>query len=166
MGLDHGITIKKNGRGNNKPKEAITFRKCNQIHGWFLRNCVVYKYPDLEEWDGSPVEIKSEDLWRLRKTIKTVLSNSKLFYYIGLESYRPKHIFGKSIKDYKFTLKSTIIKKDMAKKLLPTEDGFFFGSLKYDGYYISQLKYAYNELGKLLDNTDFEKYSVYYWGWW
>lgn len=49
-----------------------------------------------------------------------------------------------------------------ADSLLPTMDGFFFGSMKYDEYYFEQLKYTKNLCNKLIDTFDFEHYELYY----
>ena len=63
MGLDQGLYIKKAGKGNNKMVDVAYFRKCNQLHGWIVRN-IMDKFDnieDLSEWNGKYVEITKED---------------------------------------------------------------------------------------------------------
>jgi hypothetical protein len=38
----------------------------------------------------------------------------------------------------------------LASVLLPTHDGFFFGSIDYDDYYFEQIKYTYNVCSKII----------------
>lgn len=45
---------------------------------------------------------------------------------------------------------------------LPTQDGFFFGSTGYDEYYINDIRYTYEKLTKVLEETDFENQMLYY----
>jgi hypothetical protein len=54
--------------------------------------------------------------------------------------------------------------QDIAEQLLPTSDGFFFGSDEYDEWYWSDVQETYNELSKLLetDNQLKRNYEVYY----
>lgn len=40
---------------------------------------------------------------------------------------------------------------DKAPKLLPTESGFFWGSLEYDEYYFENIRYTHDTLGRILD---------------
>jgi hypothetical protein len=49
-----------------------------------------------------------------------------------------------------------------AEELLPTQEGFFFGSVEYDEYYIDDLSGTKSILITLLDNIDWEKETVVY----
>jgi hypothetical protein len=49
-----------------------------------------------------------------------------------------------------------------ADELLPTQEGFFFGSVEYDEYYIDDLSGTRSVLTTLLDNIDWEKETVVY----
>ena len=66
------------------------------------------------------------------------------------------------------TLKATLqnLNQDNCHELLPTQDGFFFGSLEYDDNYWEDV----NELRPLLDNllteTNFESERLFFWAWW
>ena len=57
--------------------------------------------------------------------------------------------------------------KSKAKELLPTQDGFFFGSTEYDEWYFNDLQYTVNHIDNVLDmmeDRDFGK--MYYFAWW
>lgn len=49
-----------------------------------------------------------------------------------------------------------------ASELLPTQDGFFFGSTEYDDYYFDDIQYTYDSLK---DNIDPEEWYVYRASW-
>jgi hypothetical protein len=44
--------------------------------------------------------------------------------------------------------------RKLAKKLLPPNEGFFFGGYEYDDYYFSELQRTADELAKLLEAVD------------
>lgn len=52
--------------------------------------------------------------------------------------------------------------KATAKELLPTSEGFFFGSTEYDDDYIDAITYTANTVAEILDTTDFETEMIYY----
>ena len=57
--------------------------------------------------------------------------------------------------------------KSKAKELLPTQDGFFFGSTEYGEMYFDDLQYTVNHIDNVLDmmeDRDFGK--MYYFAWW
>lgn len=61
----------------------------------------------------------------------------------------------------------TLDKKiEMAKTLMPTTDGFFWGSTEYDERYFKSLKETVVEFGAILRCVDFNKQSLYYSCWW
>ena len=51
---------------------------------------------------------------------------------------------------------------DLAEELLPTQGGFFFGSLGYDEWYERDLRETIAIIDKVLETTDFETQMVYY----
>ena len=54
----------------------------------------------------------------------------------------------------------------LAKKLLPTKEGFFFGNTGYNRRYVEKLEETVIQLEKVLKNTDFDKeYIVYISSW-
>ena len=54
---------------------------------------------------------------------------------------------------------------EKAKKLLPTRDGFFFGSCDYDEWYFNDLKYTVEKINELF-NSSYELDEMYYVAWW
>lgn len=50
----------------------------------------------------------------------------------------------------------------LAKSLLPTESGFFFGSTQYDDWYRDDLKKTIDICNQALATTDFDKQMIYY----
>lgn len=56
------------------------------------------------------------------------------------------------------------IQKDhkKAKKILPTQDGFFFGGCDYDEYYFKGINDTVEILEKVLKTTDFDTQAIYY----
>lgn len=47
-------------------------------------------------------------------------------------------------------------------ELLPTSSGFFFGSYEYDEYYFNDLRETIDVINNVLDETDFETYTITY----
>ena len=67
------------------------------------------------------------------------------------------------IKDLIQTLKS--ITKDNASQVLPTQSGFFFGSLEYDEWYFKDVEYAielFEKVLKVLETDNKGKWDFYY----
>lgn len=52
--------------------------------------------------------------------------------------------------------------KGIASSELPTSAGFFFGSTEYDEYYFQDIEDTIEILGRVLEDTDFEKEIVFY----
>lgn len=50
----------------------------------------------------------------------------------------------------------------LADKLLPTKDGFFFGDISYNKIYVKKLEETVEQLEKILQSTDFDKYYIVY----
>ena len=115
----------------DKSKEEIGYwRKANQIHAWFVDNVQGGK-DDCEEYS-----VSRSQLGQLLAVVKEVLDNSKLVsgkVSVGqtLESDEWKDILedGKVVED-----------PTVAKALLPTRKGFFFGCYHYDEHYIADLR--------------------------
>lgn len=165
MGLDHAILIKKRGKGNSKFKEVVSMRKCNQIHGWFLRNVISREYEDPSQWTGEYFQVFKEDIDRLYSDICYVLDNSELVPGRVKVGERCKKFLWWTYWRGEYEPGMVIKNPKVAKKVLPTTEGFFFGKYEYDEDYYNQLVNVKKELEKLKD-LDYEEYSVYYWGWW
>lgn len=60
----------------------------------------------------------------------------------------------------------TVKDEDELEKLLPTEDGFFFGSTKYDTYYFSDVKQVRRKFESMLARKWWEDSALFMWCWW
>jgi hypothetical protein len=69
-------------------------------------------------------------------------------YANGEDDCKPIFLDKEDIEEIIETLKS--ITKDNAKKVLPTQSGFFFGSQEYDEWYFKDIEYAIDMLEKML----------------
>lgn len=105
---------------------AIYWRKANAIHKWFVDN-VQYGKDDCGSY-----EVEVEELVTLRDICKKVLASSKLVP--GKVFAGKRYANGKEETLWRDGL--VIEDSTVAKKLLPAQEGFFFGSTEYDeGYY-------------------------------
>lgn len=52
------------------------------------------------------------------------------------------------------TCKKVLENKELASELLPTQSGFFFGSVDYDEYYFSYLQYTIDGLQEIIDDEE------------
>jgi len=147
------ITIKKNNKTIKSIKtkrisyiieEVAYWRKANQIHNWFLENL------DGFQDNGNKVYVYFSDLQKLLDTVDTVLEHSKLVKgkikngeSLKNKKWIPNMEDGKYIKDSKKAI-----------ELLPTQEGFFFGSTDYDQYYYEDLIYTQKMLTAELKEDD------------
>ena len=103
-------------------------------------------------------ELDREDLENLLATVNEVLESCKLVdgkVYTGTRftDKGPEEMYedGKVIKD-----------PSVAHKLLPVCYGFFFGNTEYDEWYYKKLESTKEQLEKILVETDFDNWIVYY----
>lgn len=150
----HEITIKKgdkvvdtiNAQNISEVIEDICYwRKANQIHKWFVDNVV-----RSEDYQGNDEYVSKGDLEKLLAVCKQVVAGSELVE--GKIKNGQKIENGKWVdvmQDGKYIKDSTL-----ARELLPTERGFFFGGTDYDEYYLSDLTHTITELEKALAVED------------
>lgn len=159
------IIVLKNGEElpcvNDKKIESIKedlfyWRKVNCIHNWIVNRC------GGGEDNCRELELSKKDFTDLLEIINEVLSKSKLKKGEILESYGFKN--GKKVENY---IKGYVISNpEIAKKLLPTASGFFFGSIGYDEMYIQDLKETKEAFDKILKETDWDiQYLTYQASW-
>ena len=53
-------------------------------------------------------------------------------------------------------------RKGSPEELMPTQSGFFFGSIEYDEYYYQDVADSIDIIKTVLEETDFSKASIYY----
>lgn len=133
-------------------EEVGYWRKANAIHKWFVEN--VQDGVD----DCDYYEVTKEQLEELREICIRVRDYSKLEYG------QIKN--GEQIKDGEwvpiYVEGEYIVNPEMAKELLPTTDGFFFGSTEYDQWYLADIENTIAILTKALETTDFDLEIIAY----
>ena len=116
------------------------------------------KYDEEEDNDKSYYIMTEEIYWRKAnqihrwfvENVQNSVDNCAM-YYVSKESlYKLKELCEKVLED-----------KELANLLLPTSNGFFFGSIEYDEWYFKDLEYTVEELNKLLkeEKYDWFKYQ-------
>ena len=127
-------------------------RKANHIHQWFVDN--VQDGVD----DCYTYEVTKEQLEELLDVCKGVLAASKLI--------KGKIKNGEMIKDGKWVASyedgEYIENPTVARRLLPTQSGFFFGGTEYDQWYYEDVKQTVEIIENVLATTDFEHEIVMY----
>ena len=55
--------------------------------------------------------------------------------------------------------------RDRADELLPTTEGFFFGTTEYDDWYFKNIEDTVKEITPILSDGDIKDGDLYYYGW-
>ena len=163
MGLDQYIEIEVVHQTENTEKgrtvterrdeELAYFRKVNFIQKFFEDK---YEIPDAES-----VPITKENLQELADLCERVMDKFEEWdgakEALDSDDYiePPKHI------------------QDYAAELLPTCDGFFFGSTDYDNWYFNDVKDTMNTIREVIQEVedtyeveDADNYQLFYRAWW
>lgn len=131
--------------------QCAYWRKANAIHKWFVDN--VQEGRD----DCGSYDVEVEQLRELLDAVNKVLASTKL-------------VDGKVINGYTFhdgkevaNLQSGMVLEDtsVARSLLPTQDGFFFGGTEYDQWYWEDLEYTRDQLVRILDAIENVEYEIF-----
>ena len=129
-------------------KEIYYWRKANAIHQWFVDN-IQNGNDDCEDY-----RVTQKDLQILIDTLKEVYN-----------SLCNKEMVTKKVQDGSIEYETKVFKEEdleIAKQLLPTQEGFFFGGTEYDEYYFEQIKDTLNDLQIINECFDFENnYLIY-----
>lgn len=128
------------------------WRKANQIHAWFVEN--VQNGVD----DCGDYYVSREQLKQLRDLAARVLDS------LALEPGKVK--VSSTVKDGKWEDQyedgQVATNTELAEKLLPTQEGFFFGGTNYDEFYAQDLRDTVSQLDRVLSmpgGWDFEYHS-------
>ena len=144
--------------GHQFPHERIYeqvayWRKANAIHKWFVDNV-----QDGKDDCRYHREVTERDLEKLRDACKEVIESAVLI--------KGKVKNGERIKDGKwepiYQDGLLVANPEVCHKILPCEDGFFFGSTEYNEWYMNDIKNTYIKAVELLEQTDFEKQRLFY----
>lgn len=112
-------------------EEVMYWRKANHIHNWFVEN-VQDGTDNCETYDVLPDQLKE-----LLDVCERVIEASELVegeVYAGTV-YDQENPKGKTLVEPGKVIKDPTV----AKELLPTRSGFFFGSEEYDQYYLQDV---------------------------
>lgn len=127
---------------SNDNPEIMYWRKANAIHNWFVEN--VQNGVD----DCNYYEVSIDQIYDLMDRCGKILATMpKLENILASEEY-----------NYVFPTKAI----ETAQEILPTTSGFFFGDTNYNYFYFKEILDTYNELKKLAEDFDSEKYFYYY----
>lgn len=142
----------------NETVEIAYWRKANQVHKWFVDN--VQNGVD----DCGYYEVTIEKLQELVDICREILREVKLVDGKVLTRDYWEKEKGETemthIKEY--GIGKVIDKPEICKKLLPTQDGFFFGDTNYSEYYYEDIEYTRNRIQAVIDLLEWELYDVYY----
>lgn len=123
---------------------AIYWRKANAIHKWFVDN-VQYGDDDCKTY-----EVSVEQLIELRDVCQKVIDASRLVSGSVLYGYdfqgdemKPHYEEGRVIED-----------ATVANELLPTKNGFFFGSTEYNEWYLGDIVRTRDGINAILGNIE------------
>ncbi len=133
--------------------EICEWRKANAIHNWFVENI------QGGEDDCGTYSLSREQLQELLETVNTVLDSCELVpgkVNTGITYGKNCPPNGK----IQWKEGKVIKNPEIAHKLLPTIEGFFFGSTDYDEYYYQDLIKTKNALEKVLSQE--ENFNDYY----
>lgn len=137
---------------NRDLSEIAYWRKVNQVHKWFVDN--VQNGVD----DCNYYLVSKEQIIQLRDICKEILNNVELVDSKVINGW--KTVDGKMVENYE---DGKMIKNpEICERLLPTQEGFFFGNYEYNQLYLDGIEYTYNILNAILDILDFDDYEVYY----
>lgn len=181
MGLDMLLIKSKKVKGLSFDKifedsdfeDVGYWRKANQIHNWFVQNV------QGGEDDCEFYEVSQSKLIELRDTCQKVIDTAIIedgyilaYEHFGDDIERVKEIEKKNGRDVQVVQKDGYIKvyvpgkviknADVVAELLPTAEGFFFGRNEYDQYYLEDIKETIDIINNVLDDTDFEEYTIAY----
>lgn len=131
------------------------WRKANAIHKWFVDNVQDGEDNNKESY------VSKEDLQNLLKIVDTLLE--KLVLVDGKvknsTTYNKEHPEG----DINWEKGKVIKNPALAQKLLPTGEGFFFGSYEYDEWYYKDLQDTKKILESAVKDYDTkDSVSIYY----
>lgn len=120
-------------------EKVMYWRKANHIHNWFVKN-VQGGEDNCEE-----SYVTREQLQDLLSTCEQVIKSLE-----SSKTRKKKFETGWNQDGKTYGEKQVFTKTKIAKELLPTQSGFFFGSTDYDEYYLRDLIETAEQLKKLL----------------
>lgn len=133
-------------------EEVAYWRKANQIHAWFVRE-VQNGEDNCEEYSVDPDKLV--DLLDICKQIKAdcpmVDGEVENGYTFEGDKRIPQMEKGK-----------VMTNAELAHKLLPTQEGFFFGGTGYDQWYMQDIENTIEQLESIMSNEKWKDQDYYY----
>jgi hypothetical protein len=80
----------------------------------------------------------------------------------GEDDCREAYVTREQLQELAETCKKVLADKNLAHELLPTTDGFFFGTTQYDEWYFNGLEKTQSRIEKYLRSPQFNNYDFYY----
>ena len=154
MGLDAWLY-------DNNDNEIIYWRKENHFHKFFCENGT--PTPETIEWTG-PYVVSRNTIKDLLKHIDTILA-TKLDKPITKTFSNGITIENDGTITDNFIELDVEYDEELTKKLLPTQAGFFFGTIEYTPWYFKSLIEAKNVIGDYLIKHPRARKFIYS-SWW
>lgn len=137
-------------------EEVGYWRKANHIHKWFVDN--VQDGKD----DCGTYEVTDEQLTELLSICKRVKEATQLKDSV----IKNGEVWENGIRMPVFEDGKVIVNPEIAKELLPTASGFFFGGTNYDEWYMKDIDNTINVIEKLMTEKepgkDYINGDIYY----
>lgn len=150
LGFGTFKTFKKNFPEGNSLTISIGvayWRKANAIHKWFVDNVQDGRDECQESY------VTTQDMQTLLDLVTAILAT--------VDKGEP--VVEKGWNGSNFTsYPNAKLDVNLAQALLPTQEGFFFGSYDYDQWYIADLENTRDQLTSILKNKKLEGYDFYY----
>jgi len=125
-------------------RDVAYWRKANQIHSWFVAK-VQNGVDDCGNYD-----VSREQLEELRDTCLKVLGGINLVDGTINNGWS----YSNGVREAITEKGKVVANPDLAKQLLPTQEGFFFGGTDYDEYYVGDLKNTIEQLDRIFAWAD------------
>lgn len=125
-------------------KELMYWRKANQIHNWFVKNCQ-NGVDDCERY-----AITVNDIIKLKELCEKILTMTEKRKKMRYTS------FDATEKEEVDVLCLTLEGVEYASEHLPSRSGFFFGSTEYDDWYVWNLEDTVKQINAALDTLNCE----------
>lgn len=124
------------------------WRKANAVHNWIIENCA-----DGED-NGQDIYLAVEQMKELLDICKKIKKSCKLVKGKIKNGQRSTANGWEDIIEDGLTIENP----EVAQELLPTAEGFFFGSTDYDEYYMKDIDDTIKILEEALDDGDGDYY--------
>ena len=124
-------------------KELMYWRKANQIHNWFVKNC----QNGVDDCERHVITV--DDLKKLKELCEKILKMTEKHKEMRHHSFAAE-------KEEVDVLRLTHEGVEYAIEHLPSCSGFFFGSTEYDNWYVWDLEDTIEQIDAAIDSLNCE----------